>query len=105
MENGIKKQNYDTEAKQIPDAVITAAKQFGTKAATLAGEQATRLAETTEKNVRKYPLAAIGIAAGCGAVLGTLGTLLFMPRQKTMLDRAKDLEFYGQARRLWSKYF
>ena len=106
MENNvIEKQKYNGGSKQVPDQVITAAKEYGNKAAAIAGEQLGKLAETTEQKVKRYPLAAIGIAAGCGVVLGTLGTLLFTPKPATMMDRMKDLELYGQARKLFSKYF
>jgi hypothetical protein len=89
----------------MPEAMLNAAKQFGSRAAAVAGEQVGRIAEQTERSVRKYPLAAIGIAFASGAVLGTLGAILFKPREPTLAEKLKDMELYSQARRLWSKYF
>lgn len=104
MENNvIEKTKY--QADKQSDAVINAAKQFGTRAAEVTSEQLGKLAEQTEKNVKKYPLAAIGIALGSGVVLGTLGTLLFTPKEPTMVDRFNDLQLGTQIRKLFSKYY
>jgi ElaB/YqjD/DUF883 family membrane-anchored ribosome-binding protein len=106
MDNNVmEKQKYNGGEKQIQDQVLGAAKQFGTKAVSVTGEQLGRIAEQTEKNVRKYPLAAIGIALGSGVLLGTLGTLLFTPKEPTMTEKLRDLELYAQAKKLFSKYF
>ena len=108
MDNAIDKTTKFAE-KQIPDSVLNAAKQFGTKAASLSSEYAGKAADSTEKNVKKYPLAAVGIALGSGVVLGTLGTLLFTPKKTSMYDRVAELNLGAQAlkigRKLLSRYF
>ncbi len=113
MDNNVIEKTTKYAEKQIPDSVINTAKQFGHKAATITSDYAGKAAEYTEKNVKKYPLAAVGIALGSGVVLGTLGTLLFRPRHPSVYERvataASEMEFGKQAlklgRKLISKYF
>src|SRR5439155_23410540 len=96
MENNAVEKAQQYREKPIPDAVISSVKQFGNKAAAAASEQIGKVADVTEKNVRKYPLAAIGIALGSGIALGTLGTILFTPRPPTMMDRVNDMKLGSQ---------
>ena len=104
MNNDVIEKATKYAEKQIPDSVLNAAKQFGTKAATLTSDYAGKAADYTEKNVKKYPLAAIGIALGGGVLLGTLGTLLFTPKEPTVVDRFNDMKLGATFRKLMSKY-
>ncbi|MBL8950916.1 MAG: hypothetical protein JNK82_09085 [Myxococcaceae bacterium] len=104
MENNVmeKATKYVDQSKQIlPDSVMKNAKDF----ANIAGDQLGRAADLTEKQVKKYPLPAIGIAVGAGIGLGVLGTLLFRPRQQTLMNRFEDLELGSRLAKLYSKYF
>lgn len=109
MNNDVIEKTTKYAEKQIPDSVLNAAKQFGTKAATLTSDYAGKAADYTEKSVKKYPLAAIGIALGGGVLLGTLGTILFMPKERTVVDRfsgrINDLKLGRTFRKLMSQYF
>ena len=103
--NGIEKAKQQYKDKDIPDAVIGAAKELGTKAASIAGAQIGKVADLTETQVRAYPLAAVGIALGSGMALGVLGTILFTPRPPTTMERIYDSKLGSQMWRLFKKYF
>ncbi len=104
MDNNVmeKAQKYVEQGKQqLPDSVIQGARQF----AHVAGDQLGKVADVTERQVKKYPLPAIGIALGAGLGLGILGTLLFRPRPVTLRDRFYDLELGNRLTNLYKKYF
>jgi len=95
-------EKYAEQGKaMLPDSVIQGAKQF----AHVAGDQIGRAADMTEKQVKKYPLPAIGIALGAGVGLGVLGALLFRPKQLTLMDRFYELELGNRLAGLYKKYF
>ena len=105
MDNtAMEKQPYDDKAR-VPGQVIQAARQIGSKAMHAAGDGLGKVAEATEKNVKRYPLAAVGIALGSGVIIGTLGTLLFRPRPPTLKDRFYELELGDRVNRLFKKLF
>src|SRR4051812_35188924 len=81
------------------------ARDIGSRAANAAGEGLTRLADSTEDQVRKNPLPAIGIALGAGLLLGAVGMRLLTPRQKTLVDRVADYEVVKGAIRLFNRIF
>jgi hypothetical protein len=55
--------------------------------------------------VRKYPLAAVGVALGCGVALGALVTGLAMPRPKTFTERLGEYEIAKKAMKLFGRLF
>jgi hypothetical protein len=81
------------------------ARDIGSRAVSAAGAGLTRLADSTEDTVRKYPLAALGLALGAGVALGAIGTRLIMPRRRTMLERIGAFEAMKGARRLLQRVF
>ena len=89
MDNNVMKQAEDY-VKQSPMAqqAWDAARQFGRSA----GAGITKAADATEDTVRKYPLAAVGIAMGAGVCVGALTVGLLMPRPKTLTQRIGELE-------------
>ena len=61
---------------------------LGGKALDLAQDGVARAATGTGKAVRKYPLAAAGIALGAGVAIGALGYRMLAPkRPKTLFER------------------
>jgi ElaB/YqjD/DUF883 family membrane-anchored ribosome-binding protein len=89
MDNNVMKQ-AEGYVKQSPMAqqALDAARQFGRSA----GQGITKVADATEDTVRKYPLAAMGIAMGAGVAIGALTVGLLMPRPKTLSQRIGELE-------------
>lgn len=63
----------------VPHPIQLAA-DVGTKALEAAQDAATRAVTSTERLVRQYPLASVGVAFGGGAVLGILAYRLLVPR-------------------------
>lgn len=57
------------------------AAEVGTKALDAAQAGATWASTKTERLVRQYPLASVGVAFGGGAALGILAYRLFAPRR------------------------
>jgi ElaB/YqjD/DUF883 family membrane-anchored ribosome-binding protein len=96
-------QNYDREP--IAQQAWHAAKELGGRAATAAGQGITKVADATEDTVRKYPLAAVGIALGTGIALGALVTGLAMPRRKSLADRIGELDVVRGGLRLFRRVF
>jgi ElaB/YqjD/DUF883 family membrane-anchored ribosome-binding protein len=104
VDNNAMQQQQDYNKPPMAQAWDTA-RQIGSRAANAAGEGLTKLADSTEDQVRKNPLAAIGIALSAGVVLGALGMRILMPRRRTMLDRVGDYEAVKGARRLFNRIF
>ena len=105
MESNSIESQYKNDKQQMPAQLVNRAREIGSRAAAVAGEQVGKLAEQTEKSVRKYPMAAVGIALGSGVVLGTLGALLFTPRPPTMQERLADMQLGSYFKKLLSRYF
>jgi ElaB/YqjD/DUF883 family membrane-anchored ribosome-binding protein len=81
-----------------------AATDFGTKAmevvsdtAIQAKEQLSQVATSTEKMIRKYPLASVGAVLGGGIVLGILAHKLFAP-EPTVPERLGLNGLFNRAR-------
>jgi hypothetical protein len=102
MDNNAMQEQQEYNRPPLGQAWQTA-RDIGSRAANAAGEGLTRLADTTEDQVRKNP--SIGIALGAGVVLGALGMRIFMPRQKTMVDRIADYEVVKNAIKLFNRIF
>lgn len=68
---------------------------------------AKKAVKDTENVVRRYPLRAMGVALGTGAVLGVaVGALLASPRrQPSMLERLGSVAVFGSAVRAISALF
>jgi hypothetical protein len=104
-DNNALEHQQEYKEKPLPQAVFGAARQFGTKAAAMAGDQIGRVADMTETQVRAYPLAAVGIALGSGIALGVLGAVLFTPRPPSLMDRIADMKLGAMMRRRMKRYF
>ncbi len=91
--------NNHTE-KSILNPIATqafdTAKDLGARAVEAAGEGLDRAQIMTERTVRKYPLAAVGVAIGSGVALGVLGYRMLNPPKPTLTQRIGDMAI-GQA--------
>jgi hypothetical protein len=105
MENTIEKPLTQYKNDKPLGETIAAAKNFGNRAVSVAGEQITRVADITEHKVKEYPLAAVGIALGSGVALGAIVTALLMPKPQTFADRVYDMELGKTFRKLLDRFF
>jgi hypothetical protein len=80
----------------IANQALDTAKDLGARAVEAAGEGFDKAQAMTEKTVRKYPLAAVGVAIGSGVALGVWGYRLLNPPKPTLTQRIGDLAI-GQA--------
>jgi ElaB/YqjD/DUF883 family membrane-anchored ribosome-binding protein len=95
MENNVG-QNKDKVANTLQQPPINQAldsvKQFSSRVASQAKEQIGNVTEMTEDTVRKYPIAAVGIALGSGVLLGGILGALLKPNPPTLWDKVVDLK-------------
>jgi ElaB/YqjD/DUF883 family membrane-anchored ribosome-binding protein len=105
MDNNAMQQGQEYGKPPMAQQAWNTARQIGSKAANAAGEGLTKVADATEDTVRKYPLAAVGVALGCGVALGALVTGLAMPRPKTFTERLGEYEIAKKAMKLFGRLF
>lgn len=85
---------------------IDAAVEVGQKVIDVVQDGALYAGEKTEKVVKKYPLAAVGISLGTGVALGALGYKMFAPKPGFRFAEKLGLTALGAtAARVVSKYF
>ena len=68
----MQKQTSSTSGANAHHTPMEFAAELGSKAVEVVQTGATRAAHSAEKGVRKYPMAAVSIAFGGGAVVGLL---------------------------------
>jgi ElaB/YqjD/DUF883 family membrane-anchored ribosome-binding protein len=106
MDNNVmKKAEGYVKESPVAQQAWDAARQFGSRAANAAGQGLSKAADVTEDTVRKYPLAAVGVAMGAGVAIGALAASLLMPRPKTLTQRIGELEVLRGASRLLRRIF
>ncbi len=101
MENNIQQNKDKTNSLQQPPIkdAIENVKAFSSRVASQAKEQVANVTEMTEDTVRKYPIAAVGIALGSGLLLGGVLGALLKPSRPTLWDKIVDLkigEYFGK---------
>ncbi len=85
---------------------IEAAVEVGQKVMDVVQDGAIYAGEKTEKAVKKYPLAAVGISLGTGIALGAIGYKMFAPKPRIRFIEKLGLTALGAtAARAVSKYF
>jgi hypothetical protein len=91
---------------EVTASPLQFASDLGGKALDLAQDQVVRAATGTGKAVRKYPMAAAGIALGAGVAIGALGYRLLAPkRPKTLFERLASASLLVTAARGINKLF
>jgi|CXWL01.1.fsa_nt_gi hypothetical protein len=75
-------QNHITNKHTTNSPAYEVAADIGQKVLDVVQDGATRAGATTEKAVRKYPLAAVGVSLGTGVALGAIGYRLMNPKPR-----------------------